>query len=114
MLNKMLTNPIYALILATSRHLVQDKIMTTRTASTLRPLLWTALLFSAGWVAMWHGTANADSCPSTHVVHDKAVNPAGRAADAGMTGLLLAHWAATGAPAHRLPASADGIRESRP
>lgn len=88
--------------------------MNSQTANTLRPLLWTALLFSAGWAAMWHGTARADACPHVNAVQDSAAKPGERAPDAGMAHLMIAHWAATGAPLHRLPPSASAAPGVRP
>jgi hypothetical protein len=94
--------------------LCPGQIMKTQTANTLRPMLWTALLFSAGWAAMWHGTARADACPHVNGVQDSAAKPGERTADAGMSRLLIAHWASTGAPVPRLPLAAGAAPGARP
>ncbi len=88
--------------------------MNAQAANTLRPLLWTALLFSAGWAAMWHGTARADACPHINAVQDSAARTGERTADAGVAHLLFAHWATTGAPVHRLPPAAGATPGVRP
>jgi hypothetical protein len=88
--------------------------MQIRTANTLRPLLWTALLFSGGWAAVGHGTAHADACPHVNTVQDSAARPGERTADASMARLLIAHWATTGAPVNRLPPSAGATPGVRP
>jgi hypothetical protein len=94
--------------------LCPGQIMKTQTANTLRPMLWTALLFSAGWAALWHGTARADACPHVADVQDSAADPGERPADAGIARLLIAHWAATGASVPRLPPSAGATPGARP
>ena len=88
--------------------------MNSQTANTLRPMLWTALLFSAGWAALWHGTARADARPHVHAVQDSSAKPGERPADAGMARLLIAHWASTGASVPRLPPPAGATPGARP